>query len=343
MTPASPMGIRPKLLCLIAALLLLVGLMPATGARAHEIRPALLNIVEQEAGWFEVTWKVPVLGEQVLSLRPILPPSLVPVGPPAKHTLPGAQIEFSTFKIEEGSLVGETILIEGLSAQQIDVLLQIALADGTTHSAILRPKSPSFVVPAEESSWEVASSYWIMGTTHILTGIDHLLFVLALMLIVPGYWMLFKTITAFTVAHSLSLGLAALGFVHVPPGPTEAVIALSILFLALEVVRSRQGKFGLTERAPWIVAFLFGLFHGLGFAGALTQIGLPEHAIPLALFMFNVGVETGQILFVSGVLVVTAALRRLPFAWPAESWRLAPYAIGSAAAFWTIERVTGFL
>jgi hydrogenase/urease accessory protein HupE len=342
-TPASPMGIRPKLLCLIATLLLLIGLMPATGARAHEIRPALLNIVEQEAGWFEVTWKVPVLGEQVLSLRPILPPSLVPVGPPAKHTLPGAQIEFSTFKIEEGSLVGETILIEGLSAQQIDVLLQIALADGTTHSAILRPKSTSFVVPAEESSWEVASSYWIMGTTHILTGIDHLLFVLALMLIVPGYWMLFKTITAFTVAHSLSLGLAALGFVHVPPGPTEAVIALSILFLALEVVRSRQGKFGLTERAPWIVAFLFGLFHGLGFAGALTQIGLPEHAIPLALFMFNVGVETGQILFVSGVLVVTAALRRLPFAWPAESWRLAPYAIGSAAAFWTIERVTGFL
>ena len=328
---------------LIGALFLLIGLIQTVGAAAHEIRPALLDIIEEKPGWFNVTWKVPVLGERVLSLRPILPSSLVPVGPPAKHSLPGAEIEYSTFKISEGSLVGETILIEGLSALQIDVLLQIAFADGRTHSAILRPKSPSFVIPVEESSWEVASSYWMMGTTHILSGIDHLLFVLALMLIVSGNWMLFKTITAFTVAHSLSLGLAALGFVHVPPGPTEAVIALSILFLAVEVVHSRQGKISLTERAPWIVAFIFGLFHGLGFAGALTQIGLPEHAIPLALFMFNVGVESGQILFVSGVLVVAAALRRIPFAWPAESWRLVPYAIGSAAAFWTIERVATFL
>jgi len=182
-----------------------------------------------------------------------------------------------------------------------------------------------------------------MGTTHILSGFDHLLFVLALMLIVPGYWMLFKTITAFTVAHSISLGLAALGFVHVPPGPTEAVIALSILFLAVEVVHSRQGKAGLTKRAPWIVAFIFGLFHGLGFAGALSEVGLPEHAIPLALFMFNVGVESGQILFVGGVLAVAAVLRRVPIAWPAGSWRLMPYTIGSLAAFWTIQRVSSFI
>jgi hydrogenase/urease accessory protein HupE len=230
-----------------------------------------------------------------------------------------------------------------LRAVQIDVLVQIEFADGRHHSAILRPKSPSFEVPERESAGEVASSYWRMGTFHILTGIDHLLFVLALMLIVPGYWMLFKTITAFTVAHSISLGLAALGFVHVPPGPTEAVIALSILFLAVEVVHSRQGKFSLTERVPWIVAFIFGLFHGLGFAGALSEVGLPEHAIPLALFMFNVGVESGQILFLSAVLVIMAALRRFPIAWPAGSWRLMPYTIGSLAAFWTIQRVGTFL
>ncbi len=205
------------------------------------------------------------------------------------------------------------------------------------------PASPSFVIPAHATKGEVAWSYWRMGTTHILSGFDHLAFVLALMLIVPGYWMLFKTITAFTVAHSISLGLAALGFVHVPPGPTEAVIALSILFLAVEVVHSRQGKAGLTERAPWIVAFIFGLFHGLGFAGALTEVGLPEHVIPLALFMFNVGVETGQILFVCGVLAVAAVLRRVPVAWPAGSWRLMPYTIGSLAAFWTIQRVFSFL
>jgi hydrogenase/urease accessory protein HupE len=326
-------------LVLSAALLLLAGLVQAPPSQAHEIRPALLDITEREPGWFDVTWKVPVRGERALPLSPVLPPSLIPVGPPAVHKVPGASVQYSTYKTDGGSLVGETISIDGLTAQQIDVLLEIKLADGSVHSAILRSKSPSFDIPAQGSHWDVAWSYWIMGTTHILGGIDHLLFVLALMLIVPGYWMLFKTITAFTVAHSISLGLAALGFVHIPPGPTEAVIALSILFLAVEVVHSRQGKVSLTERAPWVVAFLFGLFHGLGFAGALTKIGLPEHAIPLALFMFNVGVETGQIVFLSAVLAAMAVLRRVPIAWPAGSWRLAPYAIGSAAAFWVIERV----
>jgi hydrogenase/urease accessory protein HupE len=326
-----------------AAFLLLVGLTPATESHAHEIRPALLNIVEQEPGWFEVTWKVPMRGDRVLALSPVFPKSLIPIGPPASHTVPGAHIQYSTYKSEGESLVGETISIDGLSALQIDVLLQIKLADGSTHSAILRPKSPSFEIPAHETKGEIAWSYWTMGTTHILSGIDHLLFVLALMLIVPGYWMLFKTITAFTVAHSISLGLAVLGFVHIPPGPTEAVIALSILFLAVEVVHSRQGKFSLTERAPWIVAFIFGLFHGLGFAGALSEVGLPEHAIPLALFMFNVGVESGQILFLSAVLAIMAVLRWVPVAWPVGSWRLMPYTIGSAAAFWTIQRVGSFL
>jgi len=324
---------------LLSAAFLLAGLIPASPSQAHEIRPALLDITEREPGWFDVTWKVPVRGDQALALNPVLPASLIAVGPPAAHKVPGAIIQYSTYKTEGGSLIGETISIDGLTAQQIDVLLEIKLADGNAHSAILRPKSPSFEIPAQETHWGVAWSYWTLGTTHILGGIDHLLFVLALMLIVPGYWMLFKTITAFTVAHSISLGLAALGFVHIPPGPTEAVIALSILFLAVEVVHSRQGKVSLTERAPWVVAFLFGLFHGLGFAGALTKLGLPEHAIPLALFMFNVGVETGQILFLGAVLAAMAVLRRVPIAWPAGSWRLAPYAIGSAAAFWVIERV----
>ena len=326
-----------------AALLLLVGLIPAVAPQAHEIRPALLDITEREPGWFEVTWKVPTRGGRGLALNPVLPDSLAPLGPPANHSVPGASVQYSTFKTNGSSLVGETISIDGLEALQIDVLLQIEFADGRTHSAILRPKSSSFEIPADESAWDVAWSYWRLGTTHILGGIDHLLFVLALMLIVPGYWMLFKTITAFTVAHSISLGLATLGFLHIPPGPTEAVIALSILFLAVEVVHSRQGKVGLAERAPWIVAFIFGLFHGLGFAGALSELGLPEHAIPLALFMFNVGVESGQILFLSAVLLIMAALRRAPVAWPAGSWRVMPYTIGSAAAFWTIQRVTSFL
>ncbi len=323
-------------------LLLVVGLNPTTDSYAHEIRPALLDITERDPGWFDVTWKVPTRGNLVLGLKPILPNGLTPVAPPSSYSTPGARLEHSSFKSDGRSLIGETISIEGLSTTQTDVLLRITLIDGSTHSAILRPGSPEFTIPPRETKATVAWSYLKMGTTHILSGIDHLLFVLALVLIVPNYWMLFKTITAFTVAHSITLGLAALGFVHVPPGPTEAVIALSIVFLAVEIIHSRQGRFSLAERYPWIVAFIFGLFHGLGFAGALTQVGLPGQEIPLALLMFNVGVELGQILFLSVILSVMATLRWVRIPWPAGTWRLAPYAIGSVSAFWTIQRVASF-
>jgi hydrogenase/urease accessory protein HupE len=315
----------------------------ATSALAHEIRPALLEITEQREGQFHVLWKVPVLANKALSIAPRFPASLSLLGQPTVQHLPGARIERMRFRSDGSPLAGQSIVIDRLSENQIDVLVQVNLADGSSHSAILRPKSPSFEVPEKESYGGVAWSYLQMGAVHILSGVDHLLFVLALMLIVPNYWALFKTITAFTVAHSLSLGLATLGFLQVPSGPTEAVIALSILFLAVEVVHKRRGKVSLTERHTWLVAFTFGLVHGLGFAGALSQVGLPDHAIPLALLMFNIGVECGQILFLSAVLVVVAALRWVPIAWPAGSWRLMPYSIGSAAAFWTMQRVTSFL
>jgi hypothetical protein len=167
--------------------------------------------------------------------------------------------------------------------------------------------------------------------------------VLALILIVPGWWMLLKTITAFTLAHSVTLALATLGLVNMPGPPTEAVIALSILFLAVEIIHSREGRITLTERYPWLVALSFGLVHGLGFAGALSEVGLPQGDIPLALLMFNVGVETGQLLFVGVVVLVRELLQRLPLTMPAGSWRLMPYAIGSIASFWVIQRVDGFV
>ena len=189
----------------------------------------------------------------------------------------------------------------------------------------------------------VAGAYWKIGTIHILEGFDHLLFVLALILIIPNLWMLLKTITAFTLAHSISLALATIGVLNMPGAPTEAVIALSILFLAVEIVHSRDGKKTLTGQYPWVVALAFGLFHGLGFAGALAEVGLPQQEIPLALLMFNVGVETGQVLFVAVVVLVRAGIMRLPFAWPQGSWKLLPYAIGSIAAFWTVQRIDSFL
>jgi hypothetical protein len=334
-------------LCLVCLVAGAVAFLIGSDLRAHEIRPALLEITEREPGWFDVTWKVPALGDRVLALTPVFPECMKPVGPPSTHVAPGAVLQYQSLKTDEESIVGETIFVEGLSALQIDVLARIQLVNGDTHSVILRPKSPSFVIPARATKGAVAWSYLKMGAIHIFGGIDHLLFVLALVMIVPNRWMLLKTITAFTVAHSITLALATLGFVHVPPGPTEAVIALSIVFLAVEIVHSRQGKISLAERYPWVVAMIFGLFHGLGFAGALSEVGLPQHEIPLALLMFNVGVELGQIVFVVAVLGLLAlfhmACKRFPIMVPKSRWQLVPYMIGGVAAYWTIERTLSFL
>ena len=210
----------------------------------------------------------------------------------------------------------------------------------TTQIARLTPATTTITVSDSESWQEVIFTYTALGIEHILLGIDHLLFVLALLMIVPNLRTLVFMITAFTVAHSLTLGLATLGFVNVPPAPVEAVIALSILFVAVEIVHWRQGREGITRRKPWIVSFLFGLLHGFGFAGALADIGLPEHAIPLALLFFNVGVELGQLAFVAAVLMLWALLRRVRL--PEWAWRVPTYSIGALAAFWTIDRISGF-
>lgn len=334
---------RAALLRLLFIGTLLAMLYPAMPASADEIRPALLDIKEQNTGLFAVTWKVPSRGERVLAITPQLPKSLELLGSPSIQDIPGARIEHATYKNNATSLTGQRIVIEGLSAVQTDVLLLIQLQDGTQYSAILRPASPEYIIPLEASKFEIAGDYWRMGTIHILEGVDHLLFVLALLLIVVGFGPLLKAVTAFTVAHSITLALATLGVVHVPAAPTEAIIALSIVFLATEIVHKHNGQISLTERYPWIIAFVFGLFHGLGFAGALSEIGVPQHEVPLALFMFNVGVETGQIMFIAVVVSIMAVFRKLAITMPAGTWRLMPYSIGSLAGFWTIERTLSFL
>ena len=327
----------------LLVVILLAVFCPAAPASADEIRPALLDIKEQNTGLFAVTWKVPTRGDRVLAITPQLPESLELLGSPSIQDIPGARIEHATYKNNTASLTGQGIVIEGLSAVQTDVLLLIQLQDGTQYSAILRPASPEYIIPLEASKIEIAGDYWRMGTIHILEGIDHLLFVLALLLIVVGFGQLLKAVTAFTVAHSITLALATLGVVHVPAAPTEAIIALSIVFLATEIVHQHNGQISLTERYPWVIAFVFGLFHGLGFAGALSEIGVPQHEVPLALLMFNVGVETGQLLFIGVVLTLFALLRRIPVTLPQGAWRVLPYGIGSVAGFWTIERVMSFI
>jgi len=328
-------------LTLTLAIAALIGVVAES--RAHEIRPGLLQIDEVEPGLFNVLWKVPVRDGVIPDIRPVFPSFMKQIGHTATQKLPGTKLERSTYNSNSRPIVGETLTIDQLSTMQIDVLVRLKLADGSTHSAILRPDTPSFVVPERATKRDVAWSYWRMGLVHILEGMDHLLFLLALLFLVSGFWSLLKTVTAFTVAHSVTLALATLGVVHVPPAPTEAIIALSIVFLAAEIVRKQYGETSFTERYPWIVAGFFGLFHGLGFAGALSNIGLPAHEIPLALFMFNVGVETGQILFIVAVVGLLAALRHIGVWVPNGGWRLVPYAIGGVAAFWTVERVISFM
>lgn len=326
----------------VLALLMLLIVVPST-ALSDEFSPALLQIHERDNGWVDVTWKVPVRQNRGLSLTPVLPDFLQAVGPVTAKQVPGAWVQYSTYQTNGHTLTGQTIKIDGLAAVQTDVLIRVKLQNGSQYSTILRAGNDAYTIPEQATKLDVATAYWGMGTVHILEGADHLLFVLALLLIVSGVMPLLKAVTAFTVAHSITLVLATLGVVHMPASPTEAIIALSIVFLAVEIIHKHQGKLGVTERWPWLIAFIFGLFHGLGFAGALSEIGVPQHEVPLALFMFNVGVETGQLLFIAVVLSLIALIKRLPFTLPKGAWRIMPYSIGSVAAFWTIERVATML
>ena len=327
------------------ALLILVLLVTlAPGVFAHEVRPAYLELRQTGPEIYDALWKVPGRDENLrLGLYVELPAGCTNVTEPRASMINNAFTERWTVKCA-GGLSGGTIHIAGLSATMTDVLVRLERLDGTTQVTRLTPSTPSFMVAAAAGAMGVARTYTVLGVEHILGGVDHLLFVLGLLLIVGQRWgLMIKTITAFTVAHSITLALATLGFVHVPQAPVEAVIALSIVFVAAEIVHSRQGRPGLTERAPWVVAFTFGLLHGFGFAGALSQIGLPQHDIPLALLCFNVGVEVGQLLFIASVFAVVAVARqitrRVALPQPVWAWRVVPYAIGSVAAFWLIQRV----
>ena len=326
-------------LCLTAVVLLLTGLGSAANLNAHEIRPALLNIIEQKPGWFDVTWKVPVLAGYELNIQPVLPASLTPYGPPSSHDIPGAKIQYSTYQAKDGALAGETITIDGLSATQIDVMVRINFVDGSTQSAILRPANPSFTVPSPGTKGEIAWIYLRLGVEHILQGIDHLLFVLGLLLIVGSRYTLLKTITAFTIAHSITLGIATLGYASAPVPPLNAAIALSILFLGPEIVRVWRGQISFTIRHPWVVAFAFGLLHGFGFASGLNTIGLSRAEIPMALLLFNVGVEIGQLFFVLIIVMLERSFRVLAIRSPRWSEALPAYTVGGLGAFWTIQRV----
>ena len=311
-------------------------------ALAHEVRPAYLELRETAAETYDVLWKVPGLGDNLrLGLYVELPLGCTNVIEPHAVMVNNAYAERWTVK-RPGGLAGGTIHIAGLQSTATDVLVRLERFDGTTQVTRLMPSAPSFVVEAAPRALAVARTYTVLGIEHILSGIDHLLFVLALLIITGGGWKLVKTVTAFTLSHSITLSLATLGYVHIPQRPVEAVIALSIVFVASEIVHARAGRPGLTERAPWVVAFLFGLAHGLGFAGGLSNAGLPAAHVPTALLFFSLGVETGHFLFIGAVLSLVAMGKRIRMPMPRWAELVPPYAIGTMAMFWVIQRTLSF-
>ncbi len=311
----------------------------------HALQPGYLEIRLIDKELYAAVWKKPAVNSRPMAITAKLPQSCDPRTPVEPIWDGSAYIARWTLRCS-GGLEGGVIRIDGLDQTKTDVLVRFDFADGASQTHRLTPSDSSFTVPSQPSRLEVVRTYLLLGFKHILSGIDHLMFVLALLLLVKGVRRLIVTVTAFTIAHSLTLAGATLGFVQIPGPPIEATIALSIMFVASEIIHSRQGIPGLTQKYPWVVAFTFGLLHGFGFAGALAQIGLPQASIPIALLFFNVGVEIGQLLFIASVFAAIAlaqqVTRRIDVPRPTWAWAVPPYGIGGIASYWIIQRVAAF-
>lgn len=316
-------------------------------AQADEYRPAYLEFKQISNDEFRMLWKVPAKGQnQRLSLYVSLPDDVIQKSEPIGAFIGGAYIERSTISRQDG-LAGGEVAIEGLQRVSTDVLVRIQRLDGTSETARLNASSTSFFVKGAPQFWDVVNTYLVFGVEHILNGFDHLLFVTCLIFIAGSWRRILITVTGFTLAHSITLTLAGLELARLPLPPIEATIALSIIFLAREIVLNRRDT--LTWRYPVTVSVTFGLLHGFGFASALSEIGLPKTEIPTALLAFNVGVEIGQILFVATMLVVfwliakgLKVMQSGSAGWLQKIERPMAYGTGSIAMFWTVERVSGF-
>ncbi len=331
---------------ILALMVFLIGALGfGASSHGHALQPGYLELRLIDKDLYAVVWKTPASGGRPMAISAQLPETCDP-RTPGQPIWNGAAYVARWTASCPGGLEGGLIHIDGLDQTSTDVLVRFDFADGVNQAHRLTASDPSFTVPSQPSRLEVVRTYFSLGVEHILSGIDHLLFVLALLLLVNGVRRLVVTVTAFTLAHSLTLAGATLGFVHMPGPPIEAVIALSIVFVASEIIHSRQERSGLTEQYPWVVAFTFGLLHGFGFAGALSEIGLPQQSIPIALLFFNVGVEIGQLLFIASVFAIISLARQITRSIdvprPAWAWAVPPYAIGSLAICWVIQRIAAF-
>jgi hypothetical protein len=336
---------------MLRVLLLIALLLPLAAGRAdaHALEPGFLELQALGGDEWRVTWRKPQVDGGPMAIDAVLPEGCDPRRGPAP-TFDGRAFLAGWIASCGGGFAGGEIRIEGLDATRTDVLVRYDLGDGQPPTATrLTASTPAFTVPEAQGTFAVFASYFALGVDHILKGIDHLLFVLMLLLLIRDWRTLLGAVTAFTVAHSLSLAAASLGWIVVPAPPVEAIVALSIAFLAAELLNPPGEEKRLTERFPWLVAFAFGLVHGLGFARALLEIGLPAGDVPLALLAFNLGVEAGQILFIAVVIALGVALARLypsfgtAFAPGSAGLRAVAYGVGTLAAFWVVERVAGFV
>jgi len=311
-------------------------------AQADIIRPVYLEVIQKTTESYALLLKVPAKGDKKTPMKVKDIEGCTEKEPHVTRLGNGSYMDRYTLMCTQ-NIKGKIIEVQGLENTKRDLLLRMEFLDGSSQSTLLNPLHNTYTVKENASVTQVIQTYTWLGITHILMGFDHLLFVFSLLLIVKNVRRLLWTITAFTLAHSITMAGATLGIVHIPQKPVEAMIALSILFLAMEIVHEKQGKAGLTSRYPWLIAFIFGLLHGFGFAGALAEIGLPQQAITLALIFFNIGVELGQLMFVATVVLVALLLQRLKhprFMGKVEMFVV--YGIGGLSAFWVIERISVF-
>jgi len=333
----------------IRALLLTCLLFCTSAAHAHDSRPNFVEIIETEPNVFSVQWKIPATVPDAALPTIRMPESCTTDARLAMQQSGGAYQGRLVYNCPEG-LSGQEVRIEfPIINPSLSSLFQVRLANGEQYVKILKPEESTWTVPDAENKLAVAGQYTLLGIEHIWIGIDHLLFVTCLLLIARTARKVLITVTGFTVAHSITLFLSALDVIRIPTPPVEAAIALSVVFLAWEIVKNDETQ--LTFRYPVAVSSSFGLLHGFGFAAVLRDIGLPQTELPTALLFFNVGVEIGQILFllalVAVFLVMRPVLKRLLLAQDHEvhwTWITTPssYVIGGIASYWLIDRVSGF-
>ncbi len=324
--------------------ILLLGLSVMTTLKAHEIRPAYLELKQdQEGPGYSLLWKIPMLNGAIPKIQPVFVDDQVLLTKLSESMTSDALItRYRMTFVEDVSLAGQQIKFDLLERTLMDVLVYIEMQNDVYYTLLAQPDHPYVEVPVEPSTTEVMKTYSFLGVEHILLGFDHLLFVCCLMLLIQTIKVLIQTITAFTIAHSMTLAGATLGWIHIPGPPVEAVIALSIVFLAREYLMIDRGSSSITRRYPWLVAVSFGLLHGFGFAGALGDIGLPQTAIPFALLFFNIGVELGQVMFVVVLLLIFYIGKQLWAAGIDRAKIIMAYGIGALSTFWFIDRLLIF-